>query len=139
MAKGYVPTDRESIRLFPPCVARLQKRPAPAARPTDNMQTREILLYTLISPDLLRIAAGVMAVYETFYVRIMSALPIRKLTSHLGIERTVFTTACPVDTKSLLGKLAQNVLLFWSQTLEPLITIILLDIVRRKNRIESAP
>ncbi|WP_434290425.1 Lrp/AsnC family transcriptional regulator [Celeribacter sp. SCSIO 80788] len=47
---------------------------------------------------LLRIAVPDMAAFDLLYSRLTEAVPIRKLTSHMALERLSFTTAYPVDT-----------------------------------------
>lgn len=47
---------------------------------------------------LLRVAVRDMAAFDALYSRLTEAVPIRKLTSHMGLERIRFTTAYPVDT-----------------------------------------
>lgn len=49
---------------------------------------------------LLRIAVPDMACFDRLYTRLTEAVPIRKFTSHMALERIKFTTAYPVDTTS---------------------------------------
>lgn len=47
---------------------------------------------------LLRIAVPDLAAFDAIYSRLTAAVPIRKLSSHVALERIRFTTAYPVDT-----------------------------------------
>lgn len=47
---------------------------------------------------LMRIAVSDMAAFDVFYSRLTEMVPLRKLTSHVALERIKFTTAYPVDT-----------------------------------------
>jgi Lrp/AsnC family transcriptional regulator len=45
---------------------------------------------------LLRIAVSIMADYDTFYRKLIAAVPLKNVTSRFAMERVKFTTAYPV-------------------------------------------
>ena len=49
---------------------------------------------------LLRIAVSDMAAFDALYKRLTDAVPIKNVTSHFAMERMMFTTAYPVDTRN---------------------------------------
>jgi Lrp/AsnC family transcriptional regulator len=46
---------------------------------------------------LLRVATADMPAYDAFYLRLIAAVPIRKVTSRFSVERVKWTTAFPLN------------------------------------------
>jgi Lrp/AsnC family transcriptional regulator len=53
---------------------------------------------------LLRIAAASMAQYDDFYLRLIAAVPVRKVTSRFAVERVKSSTAYPLHLDALPKK-----------------------------------